>query len=306
MGAAATYSWNSQLDGILLANQDSEAPVIVASTLPDLLPEDLVDKCLQRGVPAVWGLTTGIKVADAMRRPFGDPARLRSMGAIAGSAEPGEWLAEHAAKSLLKDAGVSVPVGGLATGHDELAALVAQLHGPLALKISSPNLQHKSDIGALELGVTEVTGALQAFDRLRSIEGHEASPVLVEQMAERGIELLIAARRDSVVPCLVVGLGGVWVEMVGDATVIPLPTDVGRVTEALHSLRGASLLTGGRGRPPVDFEALAQLAVRVGELLIDEKLMLIELNPVFAYPKADDDGATAGAMAVDAVIRRTV
>ncbi len=74
MGAAATYSWNSQLDGILLAGQDSIAPVIVASTLPDLLPEDMVDKCLQRGVPAVWGLTTGIKVADAMRRPFGDPA----------------------------------------------------------------------------------------------------------------------------------------------------------------------------------------------------------------------------------------
>jgi acyl-CoA synthetase (NDP forming) len=306
MGAAATYSWNSQLDGILLANQDSVAPVIVASTLPDLLPEDMVDKCLQRGVPAVWGLTTGIKVADAMRRPFGDPARLRSMGAIAGSAEPGEWVAEHEAKRLLQDAGVSVPVGGLATSHDELATLVAQLHGPLALKISSPNLQHKSDIGALELGVTDVTEALHAFDRLRSIEGHEASPVLVEQMADRGVELLIAARRDSVVPCLVVGLGGVWVEMVGDATVIPLPTDVERVTEALHSLRGASLLTGGRGRPPVDVEALAQLAVRVGQLLIDQKLMLIELNPVFAYPKADDDGATAGATAVDAVIRRTV
>ncbi len=94
--------------------------------------------------------------------------------------------------------------------------------------------------------------------------------------------------------------------MVGDATVIPLPTDVDRVAEALLTLRGASLLTGGRGRPPVDIEALAQLAVRVGQLLIDEKLMLIELNPVFAYPKVDDDGATAaGAVAVDAVIRRT-
>ncbi len=305
MGAAATYSWNSQLDGILLANQDSVAPVIVASTLPDLLPEDMVDKCLQRGVPAVWGLTTGIKVADAMRRPFGDPARLRAMGAIAGAAEPGEWLAEHEAKTMLAGVGVPVPSGGLATGRDELTALVAALDGPLALKVSSPDLQHKTDIGALELGVTNVDEALEAFDRLRSIVGYETSPVLVEQMAERGTELLIAARRDSVVPCLVVGLGGVWVEMVGDATVIPLPTDVGRVAEALLTLRGASLLTGGRGRPPVDIDALAELAVRVGQLLIDEKLMVIELNPVFAYPKARDDGATAGAIAVDAVVRRT-
>jgi acetyl-CoA synthetase len=107
MGAASTYSWNSQLDGIILGGQTSDAPVMVASTLPDLLPEDLVDKCQQRGVPAVWGLTTGIKVADALRRPFGDPARLRATSAIAGAREPGDWLAEHEAKELLAKAGVA-------------------------------------------------------------------------------------------------------------------------------------------------------------------------------------------------------
>ncbi len=132
MGAAATYSWNSQLDGILLGGQDSDAPVIVASTLPDLLPEDLVDKCLQRGVPAVWGLTTGIKVADAMRRPFGDPDRLRSIGAIAGPAEAGEWLAEHEAKHLLAKAGIAVPRGDVASTTDELAALIYEFDGPMA------------------------------------------------------------------------------------------------------------------------------------------------------------------------------
>jgi acyl-CoA synthetase (NDP forming) len=264
----------------------------------------MVDKCLQRGVPAVWGLTTGIKVADAMRRPYGDPQRLRAIGAVSGAAEPGEWMAEHEAKALLSSAGVAVPSGGTARSHDQLRAVVADLDGPVALKLSSPDLQHKTDIGALELGVSGIDEALAAFDRLRSIDGHAASPVLVEQMAEPGIELLVAARRDSVVPCLVVGLGGVWVELVGDATVIPLPADVDRVAEALLALRGAPLLTGARGRPAVDIEALAQLAVRVGQLLIDEKLMLIELNPVFAYPAATGDGAAA-AVAVDAVIRRT-
>ena len=121
-------------------------------------------------------------------------------------------------------------------------------------------------------------------------------------MAAPGVELLIAARRDSVVPCLVVGLGGVWVEAVGDAAVIPLPADAARVEAALRSLRGASLLTGGRGRPAVDLAAVADLAVRVGQLLVDENLMLIELNPVFARP-VDAEGP--GAVAVDAVIRRT-
>ncbi|MCZ3389553.1 MAG: acetate--CoA ligase family protein [Actinomycetia bacterium] len=301
MGAAATYSWNSQLDGILLGGQDSDAPVIVASTLPDLLPEDLVDKCLQRGVPAVWGLTTGIKVADAMRRSFGDPDRLRSIGAIAGPAEPGDWLAEHEAKHLLTKAGVPVPRGGVASNANELAALVYEFDGPLALKLSHASLQHKSDIGALELGVIGTDDARAAFERLQSIDGHHGSPVLVEQMQAPGVELLIAARRDSVVPCLVVGLGGVWVEAVGDAAVLPLPADATRVETAIRSLRGASLLTGGRGRPAVDLAAVADLAVRVGQLLINEDLMLVELNPVFARPA----GTEPAAVAVDAVIRRT-
>jgi len=300
MGAAASYSWNSQLDGILLGGQDSDAPVIVASTLPDLLPEDLVDKCLQRGVPAVWGLTTGIKVADAMRRPFGDPARLRRIGAIAGPANPGEWLAEHEAKYLLAKAGVPVPRGGVASTTDELAALIYEFDGPMAMKLSHASLQHKSDIGALELGVVGTDHARAAFDRLRAIDGHHDSPVLVEQMQAPGVELLIAARRDSVVPCLVIGLGGLWVEAVGDAAVVPLPADAARVEAAIGSLRGASLLTGGRGRPPVDLKAVADVAVRVGQLLIDEDLMLVELNPVFARPA----GADSGAVAVDAVIRR--
>ena len=304
MGHAATESWSVTLDAVLLGAQQggaSDAPVMVASTMSDLLPEDKIDKCQSQGVPAVWGLTTGIKVANAMRQPFGDPRRLRAISAIADDAEAGIWLAEHEAKELLAKGGVSVPRGGVATSAEEVDAVVGSLDGPLALKLSSASLQHKSDIGALELGVVGGEGAHAAFERLRAIEGHATSPVLIEQMEQPGVELLIAARRDSVVPALVVGLGGVWVEAVGDAAVIPLPADAARVERALRELRGASLLTGGRGRPAVDLAAVADLAVRVGELLIDEDLMLIELNPVFARPA----GTAHGAVAVDAVIRRT-
>lgn len=304
MGAATTYSWTSQLDGILLGGHTSVAPVLVASTLPDLLPEEYVDKCQQRGVPAVWGLTTGIKVADAMRRPYGDPRRLRAIAAHAGTMPAGEWLAEHEAKQLLAKAGVAVPVGDVATTVEEVGRLVAELDGPLVLKLSSPTLQHKSDIGALELGVLDVDAACAAFERLRSIDGHASTPVLIERMEPAGVELLVAARRDSVVPALVVGLGGVWVEAVGDAAVIPLPADAEQVDAALRSLRGASLLTGGRGRPGVDLAAVVDLAVRVGELLLDEDLMLVEVNPVFART-AGRDSDLAGAVALDAVIRRT-
>ncbi|HVQ18810.1 MAG TPA: acetate--CoA ligase family protein, partial [Actinomycetes bacterium] len=157
-------------------------------------------------------------------------------------------------------------------------------------------LQHKSDIGALELGVQGAESVGLAFDRLRAIDGHASTPVLVEQMAEAGVELLVSARRDAIVPVLVIGLGGVWVEIASDAVVIPLPANSTRVLQALQQLRGAALLNGGRGRPAVDLTAVADLAVRVGRALFEHDLELIELNPVFARP--------GGVTAVDAVARR--
>ena len=71
MDEHSTASWDATLDGILLGAKQSPAPVLVASTLPDLLPEDTVQRCLDAGVPAVWGLTTGLKVANALRTPHG-------------------------------------------------------------------------------------------------------------------------------------------------------------------------------------------------------------------------------------------
>ena len=84
--------------------------------------------------------------------------------------------------------------------------------------------------------------------------------MLVEAMATGEAELLIAARRDAVVPALVVAVGGVWTEVLADAVVIPLPATPERVMRAIHSLRAAPLLTGGRGRPPLAVEAAATLA----------------------------------------------
>jgi hypothetical protein len=118
--------------------------------------------------------------------------------------------------------------------------------------------------------------------------------MLVERMAGPGVELLIAARSDAVVPTLVVGLGGIWTEALADAAVVPLPASAGRVESALRSLRGATLLTGGRGGEPVAISEAAKIAARVGELLLERELDVLELNPVIV----DADGAVA----VDALI----
>ena len=117
-------------------------------------------------------------------------------------------------------------------------------------------------------------------------------------MAEPGIELFVAARRDAVVPALVVGLGGTWTELLDDVAIVPLPAAAPRVELALRSLRAAGVLTGARGGAAVDLAALAALAAAAGELLLAERLELLELNPVIATPD--------GPVAVDAVARRAL
>ena len=238
---------------------------------------------------------TGLECAAALRDEPGDPARLRAIAAVAGAlrgnGRPG--ISEHEAKQLLRNAGVPVVDGRVAVSEDDAARALDELGAPLALKLSAPSLLHKSELGALVLDLASAEDVRAAHRRLSAI-GIEGAAVLVERMAVPGVELLVAARRDAVVPCLVVGLGGIWAELHEDAAIVPLPASAERVEAALRSLRGAPLLTGGRGRTPLDVPAAARLAAGVGELMLEADLSLIELNPVFVHEQ--------GAVAVDAVV----
>ena len=287
-------SWDAVRDGLADGAEGADAPGLAASTLPELLQDRSAAAFIERGVPAVAGLRTALACAAALRRPLADPDRLREIAAAAGrraTGGAGGWLSEADAKALLAARGVAVPRGRVVVDADDAVRAADEIGRPVAVKGSSPALQHKSDAGALVLGVAGEPAVRAAYARVAA-GGHA---VLVEAMAEPGVELLVAARRDAVVPALVLGLGGVWTELLGDVAIVPLPASPGRVEAALRSLRGAPLLTGGRGTPAVDLARLAQLAAAAGRLLLDESLELLELNPVIATP--------AGAVAVDAVAR---
>jgi acyl-CoA synthetase (NDP forming) len=332
MEAGLRESWDAVRDGLADGADDATVPVLVASTLAELLQDDSAAAFLDRGVPAVAGLRTALACAAALRRLPGDPARLRAIAAAAAAArapEPGAWLSEADAKTLLRTARIAVPPGRVVAGEDDAVAAARELGGPVAIKASSAALQHKSDAGALALGVVGDDAVRAAYRRVAAA-AHVASPdenagrgtaaqrasvsdtqrggeepgepgdglVLVETMAEPGVELIVAARRDGVVPALVVGLGGVWTELLGDVAVVPLPASPARVERALQTLRGFGVLAGARGGAAVDLGALTMLAARAGQVLLDEDLVLLELNPVIV--RSD------GAVVVDAVARRAL
>ena len=286
--------WDAVREGLADGAVAGGVPALLASTLPELLQDRSASALLDRGIAPVSGLRTGLACAAALRMPPGDPERLRAIAAAVAPVVPGDWIAEADAKALLRAAGVPVPEGRVVADAAGAVAAARELGGPVALKASSPTLQHKSEAGALALGVVGDDAVRAAHERVSAAAG--GAPVLVEAMAAPGVELVVAARRDAVVPALVVGLGGVWTELLGDAAVVPLPATAERVEAALRSLRGAGLLTGARGALPVDLAALAALAARAGDVLLAEGLTLLELNPVIARPE--------GAIAVDAVARR--
>ncbi len=298
LAAEQEESWLAVRRGLVAGAASTTAAPLVASTLPDLIGESAIRELADRGVPGIAGLAAAITCAAALRQPPGDPAHLREIAAAAAGRETANganWLGEAKVKGLLRAAGVPVPAGRVIADAEDAVAAANELGLPVALKLSSSALQHKSDVGALELGLADERALREAHERLLALEIAAEAEILIERMVEPGLEVIVAARADAVVPALVIGLGGVWAEALDDVSIVPLPASPERVERAISGLWAAPLLTGGRGRTGLDVAALAALAARVGDLLLSQGLELIELNPVVVHPR--------GCVALDALAR---
>ncbi|MET7334157.1 acetate--CoA ligase family protein [Nonomuraea sp. NPDC005650] len=198
---------------------------------------------------------------------------------------------EHEVKALLSAAGVPVPRGVVVRDLDFDRA--AELTEPLVLKAFGPGLVHKSDVGAVALGLSRTDLAAAAAGMRARLE---VAGFLVEEQAEAGVELIVGLVRDpGFGPVLLAGLGGVWTEALRDTALRLCPISEEDARRMLASLRGSSLLYGSRGGPPVDVDAVVKLLMTVGGPGgLWERLELgeFELNPVIAGP--------SGVIAVDA------
>ena len=310
---ALEESWRAVREGVALGAGLSPVPTLVSSTLPELLDDASAAELARAGVPAAAGLRTGLRCASALMRTGTAPGtsqRLREIARLAhamdvgsagsaGSAgdagDAGGWLAEHAAKDLLREAGIAVPAGRVVSGAQDAVAVWRELGGPIALKLSAATVQHKSDIGGVALGLDDEAAVREAHRRLASLAAAHGGSLLAERMAPSGVELIVAAHTDGIVPALVLGLGGIWAELLRDVAVVPLPAGAERIERALRGLRAAPLLFGGRGRPALDVAGVIAVAQGVGELLAARGLAAVECNPVIAGP--------GFAVAVDAAVR---
>jgi acetate---CoA ligase (ADP-forming) len=225
-----------------------------------------------------------------------DVARL-----LAGS---GPVLTEIASKALLAHYGVPLPPEMLATSEAEAVVAAAKIGAAVALKVQSPDILHKTEAGAVMLNLSGDAAVRDGYravlTRARAAHpGATIDGVLVQAMARRGRDIILGVVSDpDFGPMLMVGLGGIHVEVLKDVAFAPVPLGTEETLALLDQLKGAALFDGVRGEPAADRAALARLMVALSRFAADhaEQVAEIDLNPVIVHPAGE------GLTIVDALI----
>jgi acetate---CoA ligase (ADP-forming) len=246
---------------------------------------------------------------NAFGRAFWWSEQYRRLGntsaAIATIADARERpSSERATLDYLQRCGVPVIPATLARDPDQAVAAARAISGRVVLKIASDDIAHKSDIGGVALNLEGDDTVREAFARVVAAAPVQArvDGVLVAPMRSGGLELFVGCTRDPQWgPVIAVGLGGVWVEVLQDVSLRPLPIDTAEVARMLSELRGAKLLRGVRGMAAADLDELAAVIARIGDaaVALGDGLEALEVNPLWVR------GAEVEALDALAVWRRT-
>jgi acyl-CoA synthetase (NDP forming) len=206
-------------------------------------------------------------------------------------------LTEHEAKKLLAKYGIPVTEERLAGSADEAFDIAIGLGMPVAMKISSPDIPHKSDVGGVALNVrreevkttyNEIISRIKKAAPNANIEG-----ILVQQMAPVGHEIIVGLKKDAQFGhALMFGLGGIFVEVYKDVTFRVVPIDKSDALSMISEIKGYPILKGIRGKMPVDIDAIARVLVSVSDMAEKENIIELDINPLIV--------GESGAVAVDA------
>jgi acetyltransferase len=321
-GIADREIWQSSviIDAASQVAQAAGKPVVVFSSISSGFDAAVKERADAAGLPMLQGARASLRAIEALiryaeftrRQPIQTgpgPVRPETLARIKSElAQQPASLTEHASMQLLAEYGIPVMRQALARSVEDAIHLAQAFGAAVALKIQSPDIQHKTEAGgiALNLGDAEAIrkGYEQILDHARLYNSRaRIDGVLVQEMAPAGaVEVIVGASNDKDFgPVVVFGLGGVLVELFKDSTLRIAPVSLEEAQEMIASVRSADLLRGFRGRPAADVQALADVIVRVSHLAHDlrDEIAALDINPLMVLPQGQ------GVLAVDALIVRT-
>ena len=219
----------------------------------------------------------------------------------AGAQAAQRLLTEVEAKEMLEAAGIPVAKTRLAKDRDEAARVAGEIGYPIVIKVVSPDIAHKSDVGGVRLNLNSADEVRAAFDAMMA-DVKKAQPsanilgAAVQHMAPTGTEVIIGMTKDPQFgPVLMFGLGGIFVEVLQDVAFRIVPLERRDARQMLREIKGYAVLEGVRGQEPADLPALEELLLKLSAFVeAHPEIEELDLNPVFAYK--------SGALAVDARI----
>ena len=208
-------------------------------------------------------------------------------------------LTEYESKSILRIYGIPTTTGELANNQEEAAIIAERIGFPVVLKVSSPDITHKTEVGGVRIGLNDKDEVRQAFNEIiqsaKKKIGHADIPgILVENMAPQGVEVIVGMKDDPQFgPVIMFGLGGVLVEILKDVSFRLAPITRREALEMIREVKGYPILLGYKGDRPADLAAISEIIIRVSKMSLEiPELKEVDINPILAYER--------GAVAVDA------
>ncbi len=273
-------------------------PTAICATFPENLDSSTRDALIDQGVAPMQGLHETLNaIRQAADWGEAKASILRDPPQAIGRGQPrrkAEMVLEADGKAWLTASGIAVPNGRLVAGSDAVQA-AEEVGYPVAVKMMSPNLAHKTEAGAVALGIGNSGKVLQAIEEMRSAVAQfdpcaATDSFLVEAMCPVPLaELVVAIRSDAQFGhALTLGSGGILVELIGDLETLLLPCTASDIRQALRRLKVGRMLTGFRGRKPVDLDAIsaALLALCQHVQRQGDSILELEINPLFVYEES--------------------
>lgn len=303
-----TVSNDIMFEGIRRAfEQIPDKPLAVMSFMEAARNKELVERFQNAGIPVLpttkYGFRTLQHLQDfILHDTIKREARLAIPEAHFANTRA---LSEYESKKLLADNGVPVDLGYIAKTKAEVKEYAEKIGYPLVMKVESNDILHKSDVGGVMLNIKSLEQAEEAYDKILANAAQHApnakiNGILMQKMLKAGTEMIIGLNSDPQFgPMLLVGMGGVFVEVFKDAALYPVPLNHDEALHMLQSLKSFKLLNGYRGNPPADIEALTDMMVKISDFAYRKKdtLKELDMNPLFVYPKGEGV-AIADALAV--------
>lgn len=301
---------------IAALSRDTDVPILVAWNAPEASTLEAYDILAEAGIPryrtpvrCARGFGALWQYAEARRRlreiEREQPLVIERPEARAAVSDRKKDLAEFEAKHVLAAYGIPITREALATRRDEAMSLAADIGFPVALKVQSAGIPHKTEAGGVCIGLDNVEAVGTAYDEIianaqRHAPDAHIDGVLVQEMVAGGTEVILGMNNDPLFgPAIMFGLGGIFAEVLKDVTFRLVPLTPSEAFEMIREIRAFKVLDGARGRPKADVAALAEAILRLSALAIDLKSEVAELdiNPLFVLPEGQ------GVKAADALIK---